>query len=305
MFDLPHPMDISSALARIHRRDAYLDTVRVYVNRFLRKEDWDVIDAFSDTSYPLTQMPEQPMFRSGVSVNRPRPELLAYFNENFSRHCIVRADVALDFVCEPRDLIPIRYWLESTLVMPNSRKSPRTLYENTLYYAPGKAARNLTIYTDNVSRIDENVSCIHVEWRTRTARMLRDVGMSTLPDLLAVSLGDFVKMHLSLWHLPDDIEAIQKIGRMVLGKTKRRALVLPRSGRYQYDRFGRVGGTYMRNRRYSGTDSAHDVWNLFGGRVRKMLEPIDAEAFMPTHFPINGAEASAVSMIHLQSELEH
>jgi hypothetical protein len=190
-------------------------------------------------------------YRQRIELRQPSQRALRWL----ARHndvLINRAEITLDLNFKYRaDAEEAWDFLHQHLVRRWHRKSQEIrVYRSpphdedpgageTRYDARGQAPNRLVLYAEDHSRVTGELNCIHIEWRVRSPRVIRAIGIELGQDLLEFD-------HRAFWQKRLLLYAVNRrgLGRLyrnrVTGK-RRRTPEIRRLGRFAYDIEGKTG----------------------------------------------------------------
>lgn len=123
-------------------------------------------------------------------------------------------EFAMDIFCNNRNEVSkLREFINNLLIFERKRSDCRFYfydYKNTSYYGTRhKHKYILTVYSDNASKLNAKKNCVHIELRLYGSKIIKEVGIYTVQDLI-----DF--QHENIWDERLDLRDVNynKLGRL-------------------------------------------------------------------------------------------
>jgi hypothetical protein len=158
-----------------------------------------------------------------VDIKQLNARCLELLNEHFSENesgvdfVINCVEFALDFVTDNNDAC--ESYLQSHTVQPWRKNQSVFVYKNiTTYFCGRNAPNNMVLYSDKPSKMKpDSGPCVHIEYRLRTFRVLRRLGILTFRDLIDFDHRQFWRERLQ-FRVVDE----EKLGRGFLNQGLKR-----------------------------------------------------------------------------------
>jgi len=214
--------DMSRISDTIEDRIPYIDSVAIWLPRHLEQHERDTIESLCGSLYlpdSPKPMPHQLHWQLRITLHQPSDAAFQFIDEYFGDDYLINCvDLALDLTTRNyHDADRLKIFFDQHLVKLWHGKQRiwlkgETSYSSKKIWVPNK----LVIYADRPSKINGETTC-HIEWRISTANAVRNHGIHNLQDLINFN-------HLAFWakHLQLRVPDLEKIGRRIIGQSRRR-----------------------------------------------------------------------------------
>lgn len=196
-------MTVRKALAPSHLllgAVSYVDTVRIWLPRFLRREELSrLFKASPHSIYRPHPLKWQPYFKCCLILQYPFLQFLEREDWAQEAKCVTRLDIALDLLTENQEsACKVQQFLNVHQIKRWRGKQRQGQYGDTTYSsASPNVTTQLTRYADKPSKVSES-PCCHVEWRINTREGVRSAGVNTLRDIHVINHSAFWRRRLQL-----------------------------------------------------------------------------------------------------------
>lgn len=277
-------MNDHDARTLVTARHAYLDTVKLYLNRYVDDVELACLALRAGSIIRLEAMLHQSWWPAGLLVHQPTTELLRYVANAFTHHIVSRVDASLDLTTMSReDSACLMHFIEGHLVQRRrAKKQPVLRYITTIYYARAKARNNIAMYADCASKVNGS-PCFHMDWRITKASAVRAAGIHSVDDLLRLDLRSFWEKRLLLRDYPSN-EDLNRLGKNLRGQPRRKGVWKFRVSKdLVEDGFVRLATNFLRSTDTPDGLTLQQRLDLHGAAWSKYFPEISCTWMLPPH----------------------
>jgi hypothetical protein len=202
----------------------YIDKIGCWLRDPLRSGDLARLRSYCDGGLrPFDETAAfNPELRQRLQLYQPRPSALAMLARRNDLH-LNYLENSLDWIFRSEDENDYAgYFLDHRFVKNYHRQQGIRYVGQVRYTGPRSAANVLAVYTDRECKLTGETPCTHLDWRIRGSAALRQAGLGSMPEVIALDQREFWRPRLLLLGVDDLTRLGRKHNNHVWGTKRRR-----------------------------------------------------------------------------------